>query len=465
MMLQLPVELKLMILRQLPREDLFALLTVSKEVKALVHPLFYERMLLTRAGFAFPHAPNPYPFLDIPNLKSPTPVSDEERDTIMNGVRSVTIASHHFAACAGWQNIQTLHRPLKADVLTIELAYPSLDGISGCHKPVSCGRCGRCQMFDDDDDHLDDDGHPFPDCGFVDALHKLSARKIIVKNYPALLNGEGVCLQKLAESATEFVVVLEPISLMSRALGEGEYFADACPDGSEHLGATAVMGMIPRNVKNLTLVFMTRFPGAEWGPDCKHYNLDWYDRGCTTPCPCGGGCHDNMDMFDELETEQMSCWQSEFWKELARGIADSKARVTIVNYSAIIPDGVNRYDALKALDHGKRRTVRKKFLRELRKAHESKEAYDARLADVRLVSMENWIHSGAWEDVFERKEVSRWLDRVEKLKAKAKWKAIAKKPEPAKAATRKASAEPVTPKPSKESAELKPDQTVEAAKA
>lgn len=434
MLLQLPVELKLMVLRLLPREDLLNTLTVSKELKALAHPLFYERMLFTKAGFAFPHAPNPYPFLDIPNLKVPAPVSDSDREGIISGVRSITVPSHYFAICAGWQNLQQRHLLTKTDVLTINLAYPSLDGIACCHKPISCGRCGNCQMGHDEDE--EDSSHPYPECGFVDALRKLTARKIIVKNYPVLLNGESsTILPQLADKASEFVVVLEPYSLMSKQFGEAEYFADTCPDGTENLGASALMSMIPPNVTDLTLIFKTCSPESEWSPFCKHYNYEWYERGCSTPCPCGGGCHDSNSFFDDYEEEQQSCWQSAFWKDLASGVADSKARITIVNSSAIIPDGVNRFETLDALrNRNKRPTVRKQFLRALRKAHDTKDAYEKRLSNVRLLSMESWILSGASEDVFDRKEISRWLEHVEQRKAKAKAKVTTKKtPMPAKA--------------------------------
>lgn len=418
-MLKLPAELRLMILRQLPSEDLLTLLAVNKDLKAFVHPLFYERMLFTRHGPAFPHAPNPYPFIDIPNLKVTTPVSNEERTSIAKSVRSITIAAHSFTACRGWLNIQTPHMPPKADVLAIELAYPSRDGVAECHKPVYCECCGDYAMGYDEDDECA--SHPYPECAFVDALNGIVVKKIVVKNYPALLNGAGLCLPKLAESVTDFVVVLKPHSLEDLRFCEGPYFADACPE--DNLGATAIMRMIPPSVTDLTLVFWTDWPGRKWSPNCKHYNWEWYERGCSSPCPCGGGCHDGDSFLDEGDAQQQSCWQVAFWKKLARGIAASKARITIVNYSSIPPDGVNRYELLEARDGGKRPTVRKTFLRELRKAHKTKAEYEARVADVHLVSMESWLRSGAWEDVFNRKDVARWLERVEKQQEKAKSKA------------------------------------------
>lgn len=118
--------------------------------------------------------------------------------------------------------------------------------------------------------------------------------------------------------------------------------------------------------------------------------------------------------------EQQSCWQSAFWQDLADGIAALTAHITIVNYSAIIPEGVGRYEALDALEKGKRSTVRKTILRHLRKAHDSQEEYEARASNVRFVSMENWIRSGAWGDAFEAKEIQSWLTRVERRKSKAK---------------------------------------------
>ncbi|EKD01425.1 hypothetical protein A1Q2_04267 [Trichosporon asahii var. asahii CBS 8904] len=454
-MLQLPVELRLIILRLLPREDMFTLLTVSKELKALVHPLFYEHMLFTKAGFAFPHAPNPFPLLDVPNLQVLNPVPDEERESIVNGIHTITIVPHFFASCAGWQNLQKRILPPNAEVLKVELAFPSPDGIACGHRPVRCGHCGRCQM--NDDDHDADGAHPFPECGFIDALHSITPNKVVIKNYPALLNGRSsTCLPKLADAASEFVVVLEPHALPNSETVGGYYFADACPDGDDHMGAMALMDMIPSNATEVTLVFMTPKPGTEWAPGCKHYEYDWYARGCVTPCPCGGGCCDRdvLHSDDDVEEEQQSCWQSEFWRDLASGVAKSKARINIVNYSAIIPDGVNRFEALETLKRGgKRLTARKTFLNELRDAHETKEAYDARLPNVHLMSMENWIRSGAWEDVFERKEISLWLDRVEKLKTKAKWKAIAKKPKTKTAKQKVKSAKASTTKDGTQSAE------------
>lgn len=414
-MLQLPVELKLVILRQLPGEDLFTLLSVSKQFKPLVHPVFYERMAFTKAGFAFAHAPNPYPFLNIPNLKGQLSVSDEEREAIMKGIRQITVAPHDHAWCTGWQTIQTSHLPARAEVLKIELAYPYRDGMACCHKPDICGGCPVYE--DEDEDHI----HPHLLCGFIAALANVRAKKIVITNFPALLNGASplVSLPTLAKNASEMVIVLKPHTLEDTSYREGPYFANLCPDGDKYLGASALMNMIPAGVKHLTLVFYTSYSNAEWAPYCKHYEYDWYQDGCVTPCPCGGGCHGGGMSFGD-DMLQQSCWQSAFWIDLASGMAASKAHITIVNYSAIIPDGLDRYEALRALDKGKRSTVRKTILRQLRKAHASQEEYEARAADIAFVSMESWIRSGAWEDVFGRKEINRWIARIEKLESKAK---------------------------------------------
>lgn len=205
--------------------------------------------------------------------------------------------------------------------------------------------------------------------------------------------------------------MLEPHSLPDNRPNEAGQFADICPLGTDNAGITKLRFMIPDKVTDITFVFMTRSPDAEWGPRCKHYCREWYEgRDPYFPCDCDA-CY--WELCDEDNREkQQSCWQSTFWRYLAGGIARTKARVTLVNYSAIVPDGVNRLDALDALKSGKRFTVRKQFLRELRKAHKSQEEYDARLDEVRLISMESWICSGAWEDVFERKELGAWFDHI-----------------------------------------------------
>lgn len=200
---------------------------------------------------------------------------------------------------------------------------------------------------------------------------------------------------------------------------------DICPYGPG--GATALMKMIPPDVSDLTMLFRTRSPDEEWSPGCKHHSSNWYEG----PCLCGGIWLEDHDcgLSVTRRTKQKTCWQSAFWKDLARAIADSEARVTLVNYAAIIPDGVNRSEAVEALKSNRRHTVRKKLTSELRKAHESEEEFEARLADVRFMSMESWICSGAWEDVFKREELKGWFDHIAKMR-KAQ-KAAAKKSETA----------------------------------
>lgn len=429
-MLQLPVELKLMIVRQLTRDDLFNLLTVCKDLKAFVHPLFYEHMLFTSAGFTFPHAPNPYPFLDIPGLKLEAPTSAEERESIMNRIRSVTVASHRHDVCAGWQKLQKQPLSAKADLLTIELAFPSQDGIAECHEPV---RFDDCDMCDADSDHQychpEDGGHPFPRCTFLEGLEDTTAKKIVIKNYPLLSNGvRNTFLPKPVESASELVVLLEPHNCMDPFYRDDD---DDYNDGCDHdcpYGRHSLMDIIPSNVTDVTLVFDTRSPNHEWAPSCKHYDSEWYDGGCSC-CPCGCDSYDCDPCRDENPPKQQSCWQSPVLKSLTRGIAASTARVTIVNYSSIIPDGAERNKALSALKGGKRFTLRNRIQRELRVAHQSQEEYETRLADVHFVSMLSWIRSGAWEDVFKREELKAWFNHIAKKK-KAK-EAAAGKSEPA----------------------------------
>ncbi|EJT47688.1 hypothetical protein A1Q1_03465 [Trichosporon asahii var. asahii CBS 2479] len=388
-MLQLPVELKLMIVRQLPCDDLLSLLTVCRELKALVHPLFYDHLRFAKAGFAFPHAPNPYPFLDISNLQVPNPVSNKERAGIQNRVRTITIPCHPHDTCVGWERLQEPRSvTVKAEVLTIELAFPCQNGIAECHDPVCRHNCDKCKSYSYHHyDHPDDGGHPFPTCKFFDGL---------------------AFLPELAKSASRFVVALEPHNFkVSRFRDERyPYFDDPeddCPHG--HAGAKKLMAIIPSNVTDITLVFKTISPEIEWAPNCKHHDTGWYEEGCPS-CPCG------CDASQVGSTKQQSCWQSDLWLQLATAVAASRARVTIVNYSSIIPEGVKREDAFKGLKRGKRYTVRQQFLTLLRKAHKSQEEYEARLKDVHLVSMESWIRSGPWEDVFKRSELSGWFDHI-----------------------------------------------------
>ncbi|EJT47685.1 hypothetical protein A1Q1_03462 [Trichosporon asahii var. asahii CBS 2479] len=423
-MLQLPAELNLMIVRQLSREDLFSLFFVCKELKAFIHPLFYEHLLYTSMGFAFPHAPNAYPFLDIPNLRVRDPVSAEEREDIMKRVRSITIARHNHEDCAGWPKFQE-HGSLeaKAELLSIELAGPSPDGIAECHERVWPPDCDICE---DDPDHRyshENIGHPFPTCAFVESLGKSTAETIVIKNYPILSDGvrpDFLC--EVINSASHFVILLEPhffkVSQFSDTydyLYFDEYPEDDCPYGFR--AVKTLLSIIPPDAKDVTLIFKTRSPEIEWAPDCIHYGSrgDWHDDGCSQcACSCDS---DGWDRCSETKSaKQRSCWQSSVLSKLASGIAASKARFTLVNYSSIIPDGAERDKALRALKSGKRITVRKKLARELRKACKSQEDFEARLADVRFVSMESWICSGAWEDIFERKELDAWFEHIAEKK-------------------------------------------------
>lgn len=432
-MLQLPAELRLMILQHLKREDLLSLLTVNKELKTFVHPLFYQHMRFTRAGFAFPHAPNAYPLLAVPNLKVATPVSKEDRERIINSIRSISITPHNYVACTGWQNLQDEFQPSKADVLTIELAEPSSDGVAGCHWPLFCEKCGSVNSTHDQ--HCEDKFPSFLECGYMNALVDTAFRKIVVKNYPALLNGDRhSTLPSLSETVKEIVFVLEPWTvedIFSSDSDASSTDTGICPDPDDNLGATGIMNSIPPSATDVTLVFMTSRPGREWAPHCRHYNDFWYRRAYHERCPNCHDWHSDDDTFDTYDDGyiQQSCWQSAFWFELAAGITQSKARITLVNYSSIIPDGVNRKDALAAIksNKSKRQTVRKTLQRELRDAYKSKEEYEERLANVRFLSMESWIQSGEWEDVFERKEITDWLDRAAKAESKAKWKALFKR--------------------------------------
>lgn len=410
-MLQLPVELKLMIVRQLPCEDLVSLLAVCRQLKALVHPLFYDHLRFAKAGFAFPHAPNPYPFLDIPNLQVPNPVSNKERAGILNRVRTITIPCHPYDTCAGWERLQGPRSvTVKAEVLTIELAFPCQNGIAECHDPVCLRNCDVCKSRSSHRyDHPNDGGHPFPKCRFFSGLGKSTAETIVIKNYPILSDGvRASFLPKLGKSASRFVAVLEPHKFNDPQYRDDGYQFYEDPDEEcpyDCSGARTIMRIVPSNVTEITLVFKTTSPVVEWGPDCKHHGSQWYEEGCPL-CLCGCG-------FSETSsTEQRSCWQSDVWPQLATAVAASKARVTIVNSASVIPEGVKREDALKALKSGKPYTVRQKFLSLLRKAHKSQEEYEARLADVHLVSMESWICSGAWEDVFKRSELSGWFDHI-----------------------------------------------------
>lgn len=426
-MLQLPAELKLMIVRQLSREDLFSLFFVCKELKSFIHPLFYEHLLYTRMGFAFPHAPNAYPFLDIPNLHVRDPISAEERGDIMKRVRSITIPKHHHGKCGRWHEFQAKRRlAANADFISIELANPTSDGIAQCHEPVWPPACDLCEDDLDHDCHDEECGHPYPDCSFMDSLGKSTAETIVIKNYPILLNGvKDSFLSKQIPSASRFVFLLEPHTLDPEFDDMYDSFDDhdneACPWGNR--GLERLLDMIPSSAKDVTLVFKTNDPTAEWAPDCKHYDGHWYDGGYPH-CSC---CYDSDDWdvgAERKRKKQHSCWQSSFWRELAKGVAASKARFTLVNYSSIIPDGVERDKALRALKSGKRATVRKKLTLELRKAHKSEEEHEMRLADVRFASMENWIRSGAWENIFERRQLNIWFEHIAK-KRKAK-KAAAK---------------------------------------
>lgn len=422
-MLQLPAELRLIIVRQLSREDKFSLLTVCKELKTFVHPLFYEHLLFTTLGFAFPHAPNAYPFLEIPNVHVRDPVSVEERENIMKRVRSITIARHNHNDCADWPKFQKqTSLAAKADVLTFELAEPSPNGIAECHERVWPPNCDICDEDPDHEYEHEDDGHPFPDCGFISSVGKSTAETIVIKNYPILSNGiRESSLFNMDDSASRFVVLLKPNYYKASDFRDmydmydsyGHHGDDGCPYGS--LGTRKLLKMISSEVKDVTLVFMTNSPNVEWAPDCKHYDSHWYD-GTYGDCSC---CYDSEDWemsAGKKRKKQNSCWQFSLLRQLAKGIAASKARFTIVNYSSIIPDGVERDKALRALKTGKRATVRKKFMRELHKAHQSQGEYEARLADVRFVSMKSWILSGAWENVFERKELGPWFDHIAKKK-------------------------------------------------
>lgn len=355
-MLQLPTELKLEILQQLPCEDLFSVLTGCKELKALVHPLFYGHMLFTSRGYAFPHASIPYPFSDEPSTDGPAMLTDDERWDIIERLKSVTVPPHPQTMCADWlARKPAFFAPSTTEVLRIELARPSPGGVASCPHPVTCGDCNGCRESQGDENRNVNEtvktcGFPISQCEFIGALYETWPEKIVIKNYAVLLHGgcDDDTLPHMVTCASEFVVVLEPHSLPDNRPNESGQFADICPLGTDNVGITKLHFMIPDDVTDVTLVFMTRSPDAEWGPRCKHYCREWYEgRDPYFPCDCDA-CY--WELCDEdNRTEQQSCWQSTFWRYLAGGIASTKARVTLVNYSAIIPDGVNRLPCASSL--------------------------------------------------------------------------------------------------------------------
>lgn len=87
--------------RQSRARRLAQLHAVSEFFLAFTHPFFYRFGTFSRYGLHFPHAPTPYPSLDLPELGN-AELYGEERRRLLEGIRRLELNKHTTHDCSAF---------------------------------------------------------------------------------------------------------------------------------------------------------------------------------------------------------------------------------------------------------------------------------------------------------------------------------------------------------------------------
>lgn len=414
----LPPEVMSLVLGHLRPRDLRRCMLVNSAINALVRPCF-SRYVATR-GFSL-------------EVVFPLIKGSDENEALQHAQQSSVVSRdlsclivHPHDYCGKWELSSSPSKPSSLSscrVLRIHLGFPDhIDNIARTH---------IIDDIDTDEDSIEPSGGPdlwhLP-CDFLlHALESARIEKLVLRKVPVIYGHVDPDLVPFPASTTvrEAVMVLDVDSMSfsnefliydygTLCSTEGPICADP-PEELEYPQTGSIASALPPNVEELTFVFWGPSPDKEVAPSC------CYAHEICPECPDNSGYDSGSSVSSDETEEQTSCWEDNFWKELAAAIAPkllSKLRVlTIVNASGIVPDGAARQQILSAISTGVATHVkleakfRKILFERLSVEHGiATDKVEECVGRVKFMYMKDWILSTDWEDVFSWAEVRPWLE-------------------------------------------------------
>lgn len=404
---KLPPELWEYVCDHLQRPDLTQLRGVNHFFLEFTKPFFYRFGTFTKLGLYFPHAPTKYPAINLPELGNHAFQQNEWKE-LESVIRRVELPLHTTGECQAFWDLTTdrhRHGLGELDVMYIELhrclTHEEQSGtLPGASNHVR--RDGRCVEAPDsdveDEDDVQVDDKPLVGCRGVCHMYEsyslwAEPRKLVVRN-ASLRWGNPYDHQADPpefpwDPASEFVFVLNSGDTWS-------WLDEAHDNGPRQFDCELIphWGIRPRpgpNAREATVVFWQPDPESFWIPPCGHF-LGY----CRNGFPTSSKCKVVSMVFEEF-AEQVAA------SDLERITFVGAERICALDYGGnLISDGRNPELACIPVDD-----IEEHFLRMgIQRSREIGQSWDR---EVEFVSFSDWVATGAWEDVFKRKEIKPWL--------------------------------------------------------
>lgn len=419
----LPPELLAIILRNLNLNDLHRCRLANTTFNNLVRPLLGRFLYFDDTGVTIPGTGYQVVlerrFPPIP----PTPFTLEALELVSEVFERIDVRHHtaydEFGGCCLFRGLSV--QITSCRVLSIHLGAPADEsGLVSTHP--------YAEPFDEDPAHPPL-SHP-ADCHLLrTVLENTEVGKLVLRNVPIAYAGVDPDLLSHATSHTieEVVIVFNGTRISDRIKDkiwewEENYTCQdeilPCFDFDQRVIYDLEPIFLP-NAGDFTFVFWTGRPAAEFATLCCSARDDFDPQDDGRPPHCD--CPPSSPFHDAIDFERhYSCWEGGFLREISAAIAEhskktSIRKITIVNASAIVPDGSNRKDALLTISMGiaKHDTFEQRFRKAFQTQLQGRVGPDKAqsLQDrVEFKSMKDWLSTSAWEDVFDAKEVKPWMD-------------------------------------------------------
>lgn len=391
---KLPAEVLLCVFCHLRRHDLAQVCKVNSYFRQLARPLFYRFGTFTKFGLHFPGAPNPYPYLDIPELGVER-LSPEEITRISSNLREVDVWQHSPSDCYAFQNAIEGCKPRNVDVLHVAAAQRLLEAYG---EEIYWGEFPHDIAFPrsalDNWDRQCVCSECAPHCFFLSLMERSASKlgKVVLREAPLGWH-EGFYGMDLPElwPSREFVAVLDSHDITDHA--------DTVWDCQQVFWGLQPLWPAP----TVTIVLWTGAAGGHWMPPCVHFD-HLFDE---NPDPA-----DEVDPDAEVaEGAQPVCdAMARFWRDTGKRLPPGKCTtLRIVNAAAILdsyPNGEERYERrILSLD-----SIREHIMEGAREEAWGgpKSSHRHWEGEVQFLTMEEWIATGDWEDVFTREEMEEY---------------------------------------------------------
>lgn len=405
---KLPVELWRMICDRLGRDDLAQLRGVSKFFLVFTRPFFYRSGTFSQYGVCFPHAPNPFPSLDLPALGN-IKFQGEERKRLLDGIRRLELKKHTTLACNTFFGLEgeMLIWKTKVDVLYIELykclhhedfegtligAFTHDDEDSGfCQDPVAVGDASN-------------EDYPRPECRTI--CHMLRShggrgalsvhpRKVVVRNAPVRwIEPDQPERHRFRRwpNGEEYTVVLD-------SADRWHWHDDYHDDMPRRYDCRLVphWGFRPKpptTASRLTVVFWQPLTEAEfpWLPPCGHFFGT-----CDNRPRAHSRCHAVLKILAGLASILAG-------SNIRHVTIVGAERIGALRFGNLLRDRADP-DLVCIPVEDTRSCIAETVDRMCRHANLSPWR-----GKIDYVSFADWVKTGEWEDTFKWKEVQPWLE-------------------------------------------------------